>query len=51
MQQPQKLGITGIWVNATGADLPADCDIYPDLVINRLADLRDRIQPPPAAAT
>ena len=49
--QPQKLGITGIWVNATGADVPADCDIWPDLVINRLADLRDRIQPPPAAAT
>jgi len=44
--QPQKLGITGIWVNATGAGLPADCDIYPDLVIRRLAELRERIRLP-----
>jgi putative hydrolase of the HAD superfamily len=51
VQQPQKLGITGIWVNATGADLPADCDIYPDLVIKRLAELRERIQPSPATGT
>ena len=44
--QPQKLGITGIWVNATGAVLPADGDIYPDLVIRRLAELRECIRLP-----
>ena len=44
--QPQKLGITGIWVNATGAGLPADSDICPDLVIKRFVELRECIQLP-----
>jgi len=49
--QPQKLGMTGVWVNATGAGLPADCDICPDLVIKRFAELREFIQSPPAPQT
>ena len=44
--QPQKLGITGIWVNAAGAVPPADCDICPDLVIKRLAELRECVRLP-----
>jgi len=39
--QPQKLGITGIWVDTTGAGLPASCPVSPDLVIRGLGELRD----------
>jgi putative hydrolase of the HAD superfamily len=46
VQQPQKLGITGIWVDATGAGLPADSDICPDLIIRTFAELRESIQLP-----
>jgi putative hydrolase of the HAD superfamily len=41
VEQPQKLGITGIWVNATEADVPVSCAVRPCLVIRRLADLPD----------
>ena len=41
--QPQKLGMTGIWVDATGAGLPAASAIRPDLVVRGLAELRDRV--------
>lgn len=38
--QPQKLGITGVWVDTAGAGLPASCAVCPDLVIAGLGELR-----------
>lgn len=43
--QPQKLGVTGIWVDATGAGLPAPCAVCPDLIIRGLRELRERCGP------
>jgi len=40
VEQPQKLGITGIWVDRTGAGVPASRTVRPDLVIRALAELR-----------
>jgi len=40
VEQPQKLGITGIWVDRTGAGVPASRAVLPDLVIRGLAELR-----------
>jgi putative hydrolase of the HAD superfamily len=39
VEQPQKLGISGIWVNATGVDLPVSCAVRPALIIRSLCDL------------
>ena len=38
--QPQKMGITGIWIDTTRGGLPASCAIRPDLVIGGLGELR-----------
>jgi putative hydrolase of the HAD superfamily len=38
--QPQKLGITGIWVDAARAGLPPSSAVSPDLVIGTLGELR-----------
>lgn len=42
VEQPQKLGITGIWVDRSGAGVPASCTVHPDLVIRRLGELREQ---------
>ena len=39
--QPQKMGMTGIWVDAAGAGLPASSAVSPDLIIRGLSELRD----------
>lgn len=39
--QPQRLGVTGIWVDTAGAGLPASCAVCPDLVVGGLGELRD----------
>ena len=39
--QPQRLGMTGIWVDTAGAGLPASCAVCPDLVVWGLGELRD----------
>ena len=39
--QPQKMGMTGIWVDAAGAGLPASSAVSPDLIIGGLSQLRD----------
>ena len=44
--QPQKLGMKGIWVDARGAGVPASSDVSPDLIVNALAELRERIAAP-----
>jgi putative hydrolase of the HAD superfamily len=41
VEQPQKMGITGIWVDRTGAGAPASRAVRPDLVIRSLAELRE----------
>jgi putative hydrolase of the HAD superfamily len=41
VEQPQKLGLTGIWVDRTGAGVPASSAVRPDLVIRSLAELRE----------
>ena len=40
---PQKLGMTGIWIDARGRGVPADSSIVPDYTVRRLADLRSLI--------
>jgi putative hydrolase of the HAD superfamily len=42
VEQPQRLGITGIWVDRTGAGVPDSRAVRPDLVIRNLGDLRER---------
>lgn len=41
VEQPQKLGITGIWVDRSGAGVPVSCAVQPDLVIRNLDELRE----------
>jgi putative hydrolase of the HAD superfamily len=41
VEQPQKLGITGIWVDRTGAGVPASRTVRPDLIVRSLAGLRE----------
>ena len=41
VEHPQKLGITGIWVDRSGAGVPASCTVHPDLVIRSLGELRE----------
>jgi putative hydrolase of the HAD superfamily len=38
--QPQRLGIYGIWVDASGKGLPPRHPVQPDRIIRRLSDLR-----------
>jgi putative hydrolase of the HAD superfamily len=38
--QPQKMGITGIWVDAAGVGLPVSSAVFPDLIIRGLSELR-----------
>ena len=45
VEQPQKLGITGIWVDRTGAGVPASRKVQPDLILKGFADLRANIDP------
>jgi putative hydrolase of the HAD superfamily len=44
VEQPQKMGIMGIWVDAGGAGVPASSAVRPDLVIKGLGELRQRVQ-------
>ena len=41
VEQPQKLGMTGIWVDRSGAGVPTSRAVRPDLVIRSLGELRD----------
>ena len=41
VEQPQKLGMKGIWIDREGAGVPASRSVRPDLVIRSLAELRD----------
>lgn len=43
--QPQKLGMTGVWIDTAGAGLPASCEVRPDLVIRGLHELRTHVSP------
>ena len=44
VEQPQKLGITGIWVDSTGAGVPPSRAVRPDLVVRTFADLREHAE-------
>ena len=39
--QPQRMGVTGIWIDLRGAGVPADSNTSPDRIIRTLADLRN----------
>jgi putative hydrolase of the HAD superfamily len=41
VEQPQKLGITGIWVDRAGTGVPASHAVRPDLIVRNLGDLRE----------
>jgi putative hydrolase of the HAD superfamily len=41
VEQPQKLGMAGVWVDAAGAGVPGSSRVRPDLIIRSLADLRE----------
>ena len=36
---PQRLGITGIWIDAAGNGLPDDTDVAPDRIIRSITEL------------
>jgi putative hydrolase of the HAD superfamily len=38
--QPQRMGVFAVWVDRSGAGVPAGRDVKPDRVIRRLAELR-----------
>jgi putative hydrolase of the HAD superfamily len=40
VEQPQKLGMTGVWIDAAGAGVPTSSAVRPDLVIKGLGELR-----------
>lgn len=40
VDHPQRMGITGIWIDAAGAGLPAGSPVRPDRIVRRLSDLR-----------
>lgn len=40
---PQKLGMSGIWIDARGRGLPNDSTVKPDYIVRALADLRSLI--------
>ncbi len=41
---PQKLGITGVWVDWRNAGLPDDTEIVPDCVVQRIAELAEAVR-------
>jgi putative hydrolase of the HAD superfamily len=41
VEQPQKLGITAIWVDSTGTGVPPSRAVRPDLIVRRFTDLRE----------
>ena len=40
---PQKLGMSGVWIDARGRGLPGDSAVKPDYIVRSLADLRSLI--------
>ena len=42
---PQKLGMTGVWIDARGRGLPEQSAVRPDFIVRDLTDLRSLIQP------
>ena len=40
---PQRLGMSGVWIDVRGRGLPNDCTVKPDYVVRALADLRSLI--------
>ena len=42
---PQKLGMSGVWIDARGRGLPGDSTVKPDYIVRSLADLRSLIAP------
>ena len=40
---PQKLGMSGVWIDARGRGLPNDSAVKPDYIVRALADLRSLI--------
>lgn len=42
---PQKLGMSGVWIDARGRGVPAHTAVRPDYIVRALADLRSLIQP------
>ncbi len=42
---PQKLGISGVWIDARGRGLPEQSSVRPDYVVRSLAELRSFIRP------
>jgi putative hydrolase of the HAD superfamily len=41
---PQKLGMTGVWIDARGRGLPDNTSVRPDHIVRSLAELRSLIQ-------
>jgi putative hydrolase of the HAD superfamily len=42
---PQKLGMSGVWIDARGRGLPLQSTAKPDYIVRSLADLRSLIEP------
>ena len=42
---PQKLGMSGVWIDARGRGLSAQSSAKPDYIVRSLADLRSLIEP------
>ena len=42
---PQKLGMSGVWIDARGRGLPEQSAVKPDYIVRSLADLRSLIEP------
>ena len=42
---PQKLGMTGVWIDARGRGIPEQSAVKPDYIVRSLADLRSLIEP------
>lgn len=42
---PQKLGMTGVWIDARGRGIPDQSTVKPDYIVRSLADLRSLIEP------
>ena len=38
---PQRLGLTGVWIDGPGQGLPAEAEVRPHRVIRRFAELVD----------
>jgi putative hydrolase of the HAD superfamily len=42
---PQKLGMSGVWIDARGRGVPEHSTVTPDYIVRSLVDLRSLIQP------